>query len=372
MRKSAFRALCAVLPFALASCDKAVRDELKEERSESLYVAAMDEYNAGRMEAAAEGFASALKANPANTSARFHLAVIQHDILKDYLGAICNYREYVSLAPDGEKRRLARDRMAGCEKLLASDFAEKYNLGDAAALKTEIADLKKSLEESKAAREAADRAAADSAGRIKTLEREIAQLRAVLKRMGDGEEESGSPRAVAAASEASAGETGARTAFPSALAAETPDEASAARPQAPSAPSDEDDGELGVNPEALRLFEEEERAAAAEEAAGPAGPATLPPQPPAAQAGDDQRERRGLADPVRRFGDPVPGRGAARDGAAATAGLRTHVVQEGETLSMIALKYYGRKQAWKRIKDANKTIVTSDGNVKAGETLVIP
>ena len=47
-------------------------------------------------------------------------------------------------------------------------------------------------------------------------------------------------------------------------------------------------------------------------------------------------------------------------------------VQEGETLGMIALKYYGRKSAWIRIQDANKAKVSSDGNVKAGVVLDIP
>ena len=53
-------------------------------------------------------------------------------------------------------------------------------------------------------------------------------------------------------------------------------------------------------------------------------------------------------------------------------GQRLYTVQEGETLSVIAQKFYGRKSAWKDIQKANKATVSSDGNVKAGQVLVIP
>ena len=70
----------------------------------------------------------------------------------------------------------------------------------------------------------------------------------------------------------------------------------------------------------------------------------------------------------RKFGDPAPGGTTPR----APGRPTVHVVQEGETLGMIALKYYGRKSAWTRIQDANKAKVSSDGNVKAGVALDIP
>ena len=50
----------------------------------------------------------------------------------------------------------------------------------------------------------------------------------------------------------------------------------------------------------------------------------------------------------------------------------TYVVQEGDTLYRIAVRFYGRLSAWKAIRDANKAIISNDGRVRAGETIVLP
>jgi nucleoid-associated protein YgaU len=50
----------------------------------------------------------------------------------------------------------------------------------------------------------------------------------------------------------------------------------------------------------------------------------------------------------------------------------TYVVQEGDTLYRIAVRFYGRLSAWKMIRDANKTVISNDGRVRAGVTIVLP
>lgn len=50
----------------------------------------------------------------------------------------------------------------------------------------------------------------------------------------------------------------------------------------------------------------------------------------------------------------------------------TYVVQEGDTLIKIAQRFYGHKSAWRKIQEANKAIVSSDGRVKVGQTLKLP
>ena len=50
----------------------------------------------------------------------------------------------------------------------------------------------------------------------------------------------------------------------------------------------------------------------------------------------------------------------------------TYVVQEGDTLYRIAVRFYGRLSAWKRIRDANKAIISNDGRVRAGDTITLP
>ena len=65
---------------------------------------------------------------------------------------------------------------------------------------------------------------------------------------------------------------------------------------------------------------------------------------------------------------------AAAEKAAAEKAKRppTYVVQEGDTLYKIALKFYGRVSAWKSIRDANKATISTDGRVNAGQTINLP
>jgi tetratricopeptide (TPR) repeat protein len=51
---------------------------------------------------------------------------------------------------------------------------------------------------------------------------------------------------------------------------------------------------------------------------------------------------------------------------------RTHVVAEGETLSKIALRYYGSRAKWPAILDANRDVLKNENSVRAGMTLRIP
>lgn len=63
---------------------------------------------------------------------------------------------------------------------------------------------------------------------------------------------------------------------------------------------------------------------------------------------------------------------AARE--AAKSGVK-HVVESGETLSHIALKYYGSasKEKWMAIYEANKDLIGDNPNkIRVGQELVIP
>lgn len=54
---------------------------------------------------------------------------------------------------------------------------------------------------------------------------------------------------------------------------------------------------------------------------------------------------------------------------------KKHVVESGETLSHIALKYYGSaaKEKWMAIYEANKGVIGENPNrIKTGQELVIP
>jgi nucleoid-associated protein YgaU len=49
-----------------------------------------------------------------------------------------------------------------------------------------------------------------------------------------------------------------------------------------------------------------------------------------------------------------------------------HVVVQGETLSSIAVQYFGTSAAWQKIMDANTDILQSPGQLRPGMRLKIP
>ena len=51
---------------------------------------------------------------------------------------------------------------------------------------------------------------------------------------------------------------------------------------------------------------------------------------------------------------------------------KTHTVQEGETLSLIAQKHYGSSVSWPKIYEANKSVIPNKDRIRVGTTLVIP
>lgn len=51
---------------------------------------------------------------------------------------------------------------------------------------------------------------------------------------------------------------------------------------------------------------------------------------------------------------------------------RLHVVQKGDTLQSLALKYYGTRSAWDRIFHANRDQVASKNDLRIGQKLAIP
>src|SRR2546423_5114115 len=54
------------------------------------------------------------------------------------------------------------------------------------------------------------------------------------------------------------------------------------------------------------------------------------------------------------------------------AGPRTYVVREGDTLALIARKFYKSTGRWKKIRDANKNVIDDPAKLKPGTTLTIP
>lgn len=318
-------AMLTILTIVLTACDSRTTGDFKEERANRLYQAAMDDFTAGRLEAAAAGFEKVLRASPGNASARFQLACLQQDGKRDYLGAFCNYREYLLLAGDSDKAKLAKERMAICERLLADALAKKMNLTGNAAIAEESARLGKSVEALTAERDRLSRELAESRERADVAERENARLRRLLDSMSGEESESEGKASLATVRELLDG--------------------------------DEEEAPAGAT--ALDEAKALNALADAEEADAGSASALLPVQ------GAGAKDRKKAAEAAERRTKEA--KAAAKD-----AIPDTYVVQEGDTLYKIAVRFYGRTSAWKQIREANKESIATDGRVRSGMTIRLP
>lgn len=336
MRNEAFLALAALA--VLSGCDCSERADLLKEREAAQYQAAMADYKAGRVEQAIAGFKKVCREDPANASARFQLACLLQDGGRDHFGAYCSYREFLVQHPESDKSALARKRMEMCEREAAKELAEKHGLSNVKAMTAEIEALQRQLKDSEKRNVKLSDDVAVTMQRVAHLLAENAKLKAAIKG-GDGSEKA----------LASAGVKSARALL------------------------DEDDGDrMTIPEEARRLRDEKEepvtdriKASAdvaslrreGEEDEKLGGPALLPPHPPATNA-----VRKALP----------PAQPARADEPKHEKRPESYVVQDGDTLYKIAMRFYGRSSAWKMIREANKATITTDGRVKKGMTIKLP
>ena len=289
------------LTATLSACDFVQRAEQRAEQGDRLYRAAMDDYRAGRLDAALKGFEKAAEKDPANASARFQLACLLQDSRRDFVGAYCAYREYLLQQPSSDKAKLAKDRLVACEREVAKELAEKYSLAKAGVLLEEAEALRKSLKEAEAKAAAAESAQADSKRRIDELEKERGRLLAMVKGIGEDE--------------------GAKMRGPSVK--EVRDLL------------DEDDDEESPASAPLLL---------------PARDSAVPDEAKA-EAEKKKKETEKSAVPAR---------------------PDEYEVQDGDTLYGIAKRFYGNISAWKRIRDANKALISTDGRLRTGDVIKLP
>ena len=302
----------------LTACDYAARKDIRSERDDRLYRAAMDDYRAGRMDAAIEGFEKTVRGDPANASARFQLACLQQDLKKDYLSAYFGYREYLLQHPESDRARLAKDRMAICEKEMARILSSRHGFNSAEGVARELASARDEIKQLKDRVAAAEKNLGVSQGRVRALTSERDRIVAAFK-----------------SDDASAGESGVSKAVLS--------EKSIL----------EEEEENGDNHDILaekKLVEADE----SEELS--AGSSLLPARKP------DDPARRDAAASAEKQDEPA--KGPARP--------KTYVVQEGDTLYGIAKRFYGSIRPWKAIRDANKALISADNRLKAGDKLVLP
>lgn len=324
----------------IAACDYSQKREFRHERKDRQYQTAMAEYQAGRLDRAADEFGRLLKTDPANASARFQLACLQQDFKRDYLAAYCNYREFLCQQPDSERSKLARDRLAICEREMAKALAEKHGIASGKAHADDIAKIRAELQASEKKRAELEKSLSGSATKIAALEDERKRLVRAMRTGTDTEKDLEAPSLKDAKA---------------LLDEEDEDTDRIASSKDAKALKLEADGELdratlSRDAKALKSEGEAELADAME------GPKTLPVQPAGAKAARDAAKK------------------AAAAAAAASRGdrPREYTVEDGDTLIRIAERFYGRKSAWTEIRNANKTIISVDGRVRAGDRIVLP
>ena len=309
----------------LTGCDRFAGREFTKERADRIYRTAMDDYQAGRLTQAVEGLKEVCGKDPANSSARFQLACLLQDFSKDYFAAACAFREYLMQQSDSDKAKLAKERYSACEKEMAGALCEKYGLNSVAA-QQKLLDAARAECKSLEARNKKLTSDLESAmRRIAALSQEADRLKDVM-------------------SAASSDET-----------APAPD--SDIKTAKKLLDDDADDAEAsaaldGEKKQAKALLEEDEGE----------------PAPMIAQAPDARQKR----DEARARGEAARREAAANAEPLHEARPDTYVVQEGDTLYKIAMRFYGRSAAWSLIRDANKATISMDGRVKLGQKIVLP
>lgn len=310
MRSSSVLVAVSLLSFAFAGCDFVDTRAIDREREDSIYKDAMADYTAGRMDKAVAGLQRVLRANPGNSSARFQLACLLQDVKKDYLGAICHYREFLVLDRSGDKSSFAKDRIIQCERALGPELLAKYNAGDAAVLAGENETLREKVAELEKAKSDLEKRLEKANVRAEESSRETERMRRMLT--GEVSEDVSKPAKI--------------------------DEKALL--------DDEDDGKLDrikISQDAKNLIIEGEQ----EQVTTPFEVVEKKtPPPPVEKKSDD---------------DPPHEERPSE-----------YVVQDGDTLYKIASRFYGRRSAWIRIRDANKAVISTDGRVRAGQKIILP
>jgi len=299
----------------LTACDSANRADARLERGDRNYRAAMEDYRAGRLDAAIKGFRKALRSDPANGSARFQLACLLQDRSRDFVGAYVSYHEFLLQQPDSDKAKLAKDRLLACEREVARALASKYALtGGAEAAAAELEECRKSLKSAEERIARSEKDTGDALARIRSLSAERERLLAMVKGVGDRDMTSARPSVVK---------------------------------DARALLNEDDEAPSG----AVASIAREAAALKGEDAdENTTGSSLLPTPGPAPVAAPAKQETPQETKPAR---------------------PKTHVVAEGDTLYGVSKRYYGSITAWKRIREANKALISSDNRLRVGDTIVL-
>ena len=314
---------------------------------------AMEDFQAGRIDAAIAGFKHVLKSDPKDYLAHFQLATLLQEQRKDYQGALVHFSLYLDMRPAEDKTTLAADRIEECKSMMLAEHARKNGITPPRKVDPADGEKKLSADNSRLSAEVA------------RLQKENKNLRYLLSGVGT----SGKGRATNLNAEAKK------------LLAELSVSDAEEQRQRPLIPTDKelleddgDDGPLVASPAVKSQISKVKR----EEAGGKSRPMSGPAQPPPIKKPPLIIDRSTESDPK-----PAASAGVAHSGGlngllggvkkpASPSRPDTYVIQPGDTLMTIASRFYGSRSKWRDIREANKATIPLNGSVRAGQTIKLP
>ena len=339
MRNSAIA--LAALAALLAGCDRvhSLSEIEAKERSTRLYTNAMDDYRAGRLDAAIKGFERVVLDEPKSYSAHFQLATLLHDVRKDYIGAIAHYRAYLALRPVSDKATVATDRMKLCETLLSAEIVKKAAVGPET--------IKKENQKLAEERDALVK-------KVRKLEVDLEEANRTIAGLKRDNESQHSLISKLTADDADAAPATAKQALAELKAIEEENARRSRRPTDAELLDDEEEpGSLARRTaEIAKMRAEAEREEKADSDSRLAHAAST--------------NRTGMASFASAFG------GGRKKRPAMPSHPETYTVQEGDTLYKISTRFYGNSSKWRAIRELNKATVSTDGRLRAGQVIRLP
>ena len=297
-------AILAILA-TLSGCDRLNSRKAREsDRDNATFRAAMADYQAGRLDAAIEGFEKVIESSPMNVTARFQLASLQHDHQHNYLEAIANYRIYAEMAPKSDKQTVAIERAKLCEDQYKAKVEQDIRNSENAGMVAELKQLKERIAEMEEQEKEYQKLLAGKDREIADLQKQNTRVRRFVGSIGDGES---TERPVVVAD-----------------VKKLLDE------------EEDDEDRIRFSADVAQLLR------------------------------DEPEESMETPLPVSEKKEPKPPKPEE------PVMPDTYTVQEGDTLYKIAKDHYGTVSAWKDIRDANKDKITTDGRIKAGQTITLP
>ncbi len=356
--------VAVALLVVLWGCDRGPSlSEIEErERASRLYKNAMDDLQAGRMDAAIRGFERVVVQEPKSYSAHFQLATLLQDVRKDYIAAIAHYRNYLALRPASDKATVAQDRVKLCETLLSAEVLRKAGGSASGKLTAENEKLAAACGTLEAKIKKLEGDLAKAKREIARLETENASKSRLLAKLSDAEDVKGSKA----------------PSVKEALA-ELKEEREEVRRRR-------------LKPTDIELLDEEEseetpaqseerRARAVADIKKIKGELALldaepPPRPdaPRTKGKDGGAEQPKAGRKQAGSLESMLGSATRKKAKAVTGAGRpeTYTVQEGDTLFKISTRFYGSANKWRAILNLNRTEISSDGRLRAGQVIRLP